>query len=101
MHRSLYGVIAGEAGVGQRGRLPRIQITQRNQIAGCGDEDVLGHATVSAAEATWTGLARDLAVIFHSLTTVHAQPATPWAVDDHGVSRSETCCTRSYLLHPA
>ena len=42
-----------------------------------------------------------LAVVFHRHPAVHAQPATRWTVDDHRVSRRESCCAGPELLDPA
>ncbi len=101
VHRALHGVIAGQPGVGERRRLTGIQVAQRNQVARRRDEEILGHAAVGAAEPTRAGLARCLAVVLHPLAAVHAQPATPRAVDDDGIAGRETCCAGPHRLDPA
>ena len=50
VQRALHGVVAGQPGVGERGRLARIQVAQRDQVARRRDEQIFGHAAVGAAE---------------------------------------------------
>ena len=101
MHRPLHGVIAGQPGVGERRRLTGVQVAQRNQIARRRDEQIFGHAAVGAAEPARAGLPRRLAVVLHALAAVHAQAATPGAVDDDGITGRETRCAGPHRLDPA
>ena len=101
MHRAFHGVIAGQARVGQRRRLTGVQVAQRNQITGRRNEQILRHAAVGAAEPARAGLPRCLAVVLHAPAAVHAQPATPRAVDDDGITWRETGCSRTHRLDPA
>ena len=101
MHRAFHGVIAGQPRVGERGRLPRIQAAQRDQIARRRDEEIFGHAAVGATEPARARLPRRLAVVLHPLAAIHAQPATPRAVHDDGIPGRETRCARPHRLDPA
>ena len=101
MHRPFHGVIAGQPGVGERRRLAWIQVAQWNQVSRRRDEEILGHAAVGAAQPARAGLPRCLAVVLHSLAAIHAQPTTPRAVHDDGVTWRETRCAGPHRLDPA
>jgi len=78
-----HGVVRGQPGVGQRGRLCRIEVAERDDEARRGDEQQGGHATVApqpAARRAELGLVD--AVVLQALAAAHAAPASPRPV--HG-----------------
>lgn len=91
--RRLDRVIGSQSGVGKCYRSYRIEVTERHQVPGVVDEQVLGHRTVGAESGRGDGLfGRVEAVVLLTLRAAVAGAAAPRPVHRHR-------CSLGHRLH--
>ncbi len=78
--RAIDRVVGRDAGIGQRCRIDRIEIAERNEILACRYQQILGHAAIGTETAAAQGALVHAVVLF--TREAHATPsAAPRAVD--------------------